>query len=163
MTSHDDFTANAHQGARLLDSAMPGWASKVDAERLDQQTTKNCVLGQVYGDYWHGLDGLGLEFGGQFKYGFSMPYSTADFEKWQVLTDAWRAEVRSRQAPTPVAGTRTRTVQRSTRARRVPVTGTAQVTQTYAPGQNVSVTKRNGVITGVTTWVTGVPQSTTRH
>lgn len=32
----------------------------------------------------------------------------------------------------------------------------------YAKGQNVSITTRDGRITKVTTWVTGVPDSTKR-
>jgi hypothetical protein len=32
----------------------------------------------------------------------------------------------------------------------------------YTPSLNMSVTKRNGRITKVTTWVTGVPKSTDR-
>lgn len=38
---------------------------------------------------------------------------------------------------------------------------TENLTQ-YATGQNVSITVKGGVITKVTTWVTGVPGSTKR-
>jgi len=37
---------------------------------------------------------------------------------------------------------------------------TTKVSQTYTPSLNLSMTTRNGVVTRITTWTTGVPQST---
>lgn len=37
-----------------------------------------------------------------------------------------------------------------------------EVTVTYAAGQNVSITTRNGALHKVTTWTSGVPGSTSR-
>lgn len=37
------------------------------------------------------------------------------------------------------------------------------VSQTYTPSQNVSITRRDGVISLVTLWVTGNPANMTRR
>jgi hypothetical protein len=45
------FETPAPKGAALLDEDMPGWADKIDLERLDIQLPGDCVLGQLYGTY----------------------------------------------------------------------------------------------------------------
>lgn len=39
-------------GAKWLDENQPGWAMRVDPASLDLRSRKECLLGQVYGDYY---------------------------------------------------------------------------------------------------------------
>lgn len=41
--------------AEVLDRVRPGWANEVNTKTLDLENARNCVLGQVYGDYGFGL------------------------------------------------------------------------------------------------------------
>lgn len=42
------FSRHVRNGIALLDSAMPGWAAKVDPSTLAMGDDKRCVLGQLY-------------------------------------------------------------------------------------------------------------------
>lgn len=39
---------------QLLDKDMPGWFNKINLDKLNMHEPKNCILGQVYGDYFDG-------------------------------------------------------------------------------------------------------------
>lgn len=39
------------RGVKWLDANAPGWTLKVNPDTLDLGTSRDCVLGQVYGDY----------------------------------------------------------------------------------------------------------------
>lgn len=42
-------------GIKLLDEKTPGWEKKIDFDTLRLNSFMNCVLGQVYGDYFQGV------------------------------------------------------------------------------------------------------------
>lgn len=48
-----DYSLRAERGAKLLDSAIPAWWRMIDAGLLDIEDFKNCIIGQVFGD-WSG-------------------------------------------------------------------------------------------------------------
>lgn len=49
----------AHRvAARRLDAARPGWHDELDLRTLCMSSGTRCVLGQLYGDYDHGLTAL---------------------------------------------------------------------------------------------------------
>lgn len=55
---HDDrrdIRARVARGARLLDRGDPGWACRVDRDRLDMTSTEADILGQLYGNYANGF------------------------------------------------------------------------------------------------------------
>lgn len=39
--------------AKALDRAKPGWADRVDVQRIDLWSSDDCVLGQVFGNYFY--------------------------------------------------------------------------------------------------------------
>ncbi len=45
-------------GVAVLDQKNPGWRGQVDLDILDMHNTRSCVLGQLYGSYWDGLEVL---------------------------------------------------------------------------------------------------------
>lgn len=51
-------TVRAKIGATLLDVLRPGWAEKIDLERLLLSSCSACVLGQLFGDYSTGVEKL---------------------------------------------------------------------------------------------------------
>ena len=48
----------ATRGAEFLDERRPGWVAKIDRKRLDMLSSRDCILGQLYGDYEDGLHAL---------------------------------------------------------------------------------------------------------
>lgn len=55
--THDDFdfTAEIAAGVAWLDDQRPGWRGEVNAERLDMRMPNDCVLGQLYSNYWQAV------------------------------------------------------------------------------------------------------------
>lgn len=43
------------QGATLLDRKNPDWFRQINVKTLDLNSTRNCVLGQLYGDFLVGV------------------------------------------------------------------------------------------------------------
>lgn len=43
-------------GVQKLDQVMPNWREKVDDERLCMSDNLDCVLGQVFGTFDHGVE-----------------------------------------------------------------------------------------------------------
>lgn len=41
---------SVENAAKFLDSVKPGWENLIDLDKLDMQSSTNCVLGQVYAD-----------------------------------------------------------------------------------------------------------------
>lgn len=53
--------AGVARGAALLDARVPGWWTKINVDKLDMWDSRNCVLGQVFGEYGDGCAVLRLE------------------------------------------------------------------------------------------------------
>jgi hypothetical protein len=50
-----------HAGASLLDNHFgPQWALRVNLNTLHIASPEDCILGQLFGDYVHGLDALNI-------------------------------------------------------------------------------------------------------
>lgn len=47
-------------GVYMLDIFSPDWRKKIDLARLDIRSCRDCVLGQVFGEYEDGMRALGL-------------------------------------------------------------------------------------------------------
>lgn len=86
-------------GARLLDREVPGWDQRVPANQVRVQSTRDCVLGHVFGHYITGLDALGLSDRARIsEHGFST--SDHDWDSWldySALNREWAAEIVRRQ------------------------------------------------------------------
>lgn len=99
--TRDEIAAAAAVGAALLDRVEPGWAERVESERLDLRDVQTCVLGQVYGSFSEGSE---VVFGAVFddqdsewaivqNHGFA----ATRHRDYSVLTHVWRAEVERRR------------------------------------------------------------------
>jgi hypothetical protein len=53
-----ELAVRAAAGAALLDRHRPGWARRIDLDRLDLASAEDDVLGQLDGSFEEGLDAL---------------------------------------------------------------------------------------------------------
>lgn len=104
MTRWSEATVAAREavmrGAALLDERRPGWHREIDSRRLYVSNCQYCVLGQLYGQYIHGLNALGITPWQSADYGFhsSRGNSSSHGFSYGELDSAWRAQVRIRLA-----------------------------------------------------------------
>lgn len=92
--ARERFIANiaAAAGAAVLDSKNSEWYRKIDTGKLRQDTTSECILGQLYGDHMEGVHGLGLTGDMDEILGFVCPARTHT----TMLNAAWSYEVQRR-------------------------------------------------------------------
>lgn len=93
------------RGAELLDRVKPEWFTLIDLGTLDMALPRYCILGQLYGNYWDGLELLELTGTRdvQAYYGFDLEFfPCAGFTAleaapaWAVLQDEWKAVIADR-------------------------------------------------------------------
>jgi hypothetical protein len=86
--------------AAVLDEARPGWRGQVDADTINFDSTSDCVLGQLYGNYLRGLNALGHDLYEPYwteLHGVELPVEERD-GSYGRLTDAWKTYLRSNAA-----------------------------------------------------------------
>ncbi len=108
LISVDEVRARVQRGAEYLDDVDPGWHRRIDAETLELEDGRHCVLGQLHGEFQLGLgrsDVLTLSSAPRASlspvtYGFKCVKGVS--EEWQardydLLTRMWRQAVLERQ------------------------------------------------------------------
>ncbi|WP_420454258.1 hypothetical protein [Rubrivirga sp.] len=104
----DAARSRAARGADLLDDRDPGWAARVDPGTLSLADGQACVLGQLWGDYRHGLgrarvidlSSAPTRFVSPVDLGFQAVGDLGDAAEaldYALLTRAWRDEVERRR------------------------------------------------------------------
>jgi hypothetical protein len=99
----------AAAGAALLDRRLPGWHQDVDPDWLDMEDGRVDMLGQLYGWFEIGIAALTPGLGEAeveawvVAHGFDLddsdlPPKGGSVDAYQVLTEAWRAELVRRRA-----------------------------------------------------------------
>lgn len=104
------YAAKAHAGASLLDTVEPGWYWRVLVNLLDMESTRWCIIGQVFGSWDEGMDAVGIAVYEdvdwrqcQSDYGFdlseddygNLPFPLRDLA-WIDLNLAWIEEINKR-------------------------------------------------------------------
>jgi hypothetical protein len=89
-----------NRGIALMDQKYPHWWRVLDLDTLDLRSTKNCVLGQVAGDY---LDGLMTVLGGysdyvQYQLAVDNGFDATNMGDCLHVQALWTHEVGERQA-----------------------------------------------------------------
>lgn len=74
------------KGARLLDRTRPGWERLINLNDLRLESTCNCVLGQLYGDYGKGVEEL--LHGDDYKAG-NCGFNASGGIRYTALTREW--------------------------------------------------------------------------
>lgn len=85
-------------GATVLDEHAPDWVDRISLADLNIGSCRRCVLGQVFGHYFTGLDKLGLRgVALAVEHGFSTPRRQAGelTAEWYRLVEARRAQARA--------------------------------------------------------------------
>lgn len=86
-------------GAKLLDVLKPGWAQRIDLDRLDLADCSACVLGQLFGDFGVGAERLFTMRPDTFNAAKECGFDKDGFaESWSSLNVSWRNEITKRQA-----------------------------------------------------------------
>jgi len=57
-SARDTIRRRVRKGAATLDASKPKWRNKVQPEHLCMESGLSCILGQVYGGYWKGVQKL---------------------------------------------------------------------------------------------------------
>ncbi len=77
----------AQRGYVLLDEKGPDdWKERIDPLTLDMNNTYNCILGQVYADFWRGTETLEMTHDETVHYGFNAQSFGAEYA---LLKLAW--------------------------------------------------------------------------
>lgn len=107
-----DYPARVAQGMALLDEKMPGWAERIDLERLDIASGTHCVAAQLSGEdnYYRGFHLLGITGRDRFEHGFmaestceccndglTLPLGYNQDTAYATLTRLWREAIEQRQ------------------------------------------------------------------
>lgn len=77
------------RGVALLDSEVPGWRERIDPDQLFLHDCYQCILGQLFGGFFLGLNALGLEIEQSWYYGFE----NDGFHKYSDLTKLWKEQL----------------------------------------------------------------------
>lgn len=91
----------ADAGAAFLDQRCPRWARYVIPHTLDMGDYAFCTLGQIYGDYYEGLDFLDIETQERaVELGFLADAEDPDVAQTEhaILNDAWLPLIEERRA-----------------------------------------------------------------
>ena len=83
------------KGIKFLDSEIPKWRRLIDRDDLDLSDPRNCIMGQIFGDYDRGRDILGLDLEESEAMGFGLHDAKMDdADKYESeyywLTDLWK-------------------------------------------------------------------------
>ena len=89
--------ARVRKGLRLVIQRYGKWrVSRISLRKLDMQSSCDCVLGQLAGDYLDGKKAVGLNLGPDKNYGFSL--SEGDTvqipDAWDKLDMLWTRAIR---------------------------------------------------------------------
>jgi hypothetical protein len=91
-----DIPARVARGATLLDEIRPGWWREINDDELDMQWCQECILGQVFGNYFLAFSQLPIPRFNAPMFGFDLPVKVAVKGTWEELATAWRAEIARR-------------------------------------------------------------------
>ena len=85
-------------GAKLLDQKRPGWANEINTETLEMHDFYSCILGQLYGHYFTGIDLLKIQIKGD-AWGFNVRGFNVHRNPslYQALQSAWLVEIKMRR------------------------------------------------------------------
>lgn len=80
-------------GAAVLDAHGPtDWRSKVSLDRLDMSSSDNCILGQVFADYWNGRVALSKAIGveNDVSWARDLGFTAGTGTMFGELDNAWK-------------------------------------------------------------------------
>jgi hypothetical protein len=88
-TTKAEAASRVARGVKWLDEAVPDWRSKIDLQELDLTSECNCVLGQLFGDFFTPLDNGTLTMDEAIACGFDEYEAENDSTGWENLAYEW--------------------------------------------------------------------------
>lgn len=85
------------RGVDFLDEHRPGWHRKIQLDSLNMKSKRECILGQVFGDFGEGKEELGIKVGAE--YGFALPVGQSFYNHhlpWKELQSYWVEAINER-------------------------------------------------------------------
>ena len=93
---------NVKDGANLLDDHFPGWAGKINQDRIKMVSNKLCILGQLATHKKTTAEKLSVQYGcagdSVARFGFEGEGSDHD----EQIANWWREEIKKRLGVEPV-------------------------------------------------------------
>lgn len=85
------FTSDIEAGVQLLNNKKPGWYNEIDIDNLKMSNCSRCILGQLFENYFKGLDILGINIyiDDAILYGFNINMVFQNEKYWNILTQEW--------------------------------------------------------------------------
>jgi hypothetical protein len=99
----DSLTARVELGIKYLNIRRPGWYNNVVLSSLDMGDTYDCVLGQLFGEFWTFLASVAWKERHAAELGFSVTYDEltelyrGNWSVFGILTDIWRNKIEELQ------------------------------------------------------------------
>lgn len=87
------FSEEIAKGIALLDAKDPGWVNLISVDALTMSDVHNCVLGQLYGDYY---DGVGILLLDDYTSDCGFDVSGEKLRlpaPWHSLTSEWKQAI----------------------------------------------------------------------
>jgi hypothetical protein len=93
-----DIAERVQTGIEALDEHFgdSSWAKKIDLDTFAFESTDNCVLGQLFGDYMEAPDRVREGFKGELEWSFS--WHSAHPEHAMLMHDEWNARIEELQS-----------------------------------------------------------------
>ena len=95
MRTLTEVRESVRNGARLLDSQIPGWAERINIDELDIADSATCIVGQLH--LWKDAEGNATEWD-SFKFAFNHGIYLMDEppHRYHLLNTYWIEEIQSR-------------------------------------------------------------------
>ena len=90
MLMHDSvLRIRVAKGIAKLDEFRPEWRELINWETLEIWEPRKCLLFQIFGGYFEGLNAMGIHEPGSF-YGFDLSTHDGTGENFALLTEIWK-------------------------------------------------------------------------
>ncbi len=85
------------RGAKWLDEKYPKWEDRINEENIRMECCVSCILGQLFNDYWRGIEKAGFIGGTNEANKWSEMHGFNASFNWCVKA-AWIEEINKRKA-----------------------------------------------------------------
>lgn len=89
----------SRSGPMLMDHGFPNWELVIDTDRLDIESDRWCIFGQLFGSFKKGCKVLGLTLEDAVQLGFHAPQGSTKAEArayYARSNQLWRIEIERR-------------------------------------------------------------------
>lgn len=98
IPTENPYTKQVNKGAALLDKFHPGWYREINVSKLEMSSCTSCVLGQLFKDFWDGVERLDASYsiGPEFSFNENDFGFNAIRANYDQLRNLWIKEITRR-------------------------------------------------------------------